>query len=244
MGTPDFAVPSLEILISNGFILQTVVTAPDRPQGRGLEVRPTPVKTAALRHGLPLLQPESLKDPSFVAAVSSLHPDLIVVVAFRILPREVFSIPRYGAFNLHASLLPQYRGAAPINWAIINGETTTGVTTFFLEEKVDTGGIILQAKLPIGSDDDAGSIHDKLARLGADAVLRTVRLIESGKPAPVPQDNTLATPAPKIFPNDCRIRWDMPAERVRNFIRGLSPFPAAWMDAMNGSMSLALVSLP
>ncbi len=228
MGTPDFAVPSLEILVRNGFTIQSVVTAPDRPRGRGLEVHPTPVKTAALRCGVPVLQPENLKDPPFVSALASLDPDLIVVVAFRILPREVFSIPRLGSFNLHASLLPRYRGAAPINWAIINGETVTGVTTFFLEEKVDTGRVILQARVPIGPDDDAGTMHDRLAQLGSEVVLETVRLIESGKAVPTPQDIALATPAPKIFTEDCLIRWELPAERVRNFIRGLSPLPSAW----------------
>ena len=228
MGTPDFAVPSLDILIGNGYAIPAVVTAPDRPRGRGQEVTPTPVKLAALKRGLTVLQPENLSDASFVSLLGAFHPDLIVVVAFRILPREVFSIPRQGAFNLHASLLPRYRGAAPINWAIINGETETGVSTFFLEEKVDTGGIILQASLPILPDDDAGTIHDKLARLGAETVLNTVQLIGSGKAVPVPQDHRLATPAPKIFKEDCRIQWNRPAEKIRNLVRGLSPLPSAW----------------
>ena len=228
MGTPDFAVPSLDILIDNGYAIPAVVTAPDKPRGRGQEVTPTPVKLAALNHGLTILQPADLKDPVFVSLLASLQPDLIVVVAFRILPREVFSIPRQGTINLHASLLPRYRGAAPINWAIINGETETGVSTFFLEEKVDTGGIITQAALPILPDDDAGTVHDKLARLGAETVLDTVRLIESGRAVPAPQDHRLATPAPKIFKENCRIRWDLPARQIRNLVRGLSPLPSAW----------------
>lgn len=243
MGTPDFAVPSLEILIRNGFSIQSVVTAPDRPRGRGLEVHPTPVKATAMKHGVPVLQPENLKDPSFVSTIASLDPDLIVVVAFRILPPEVFSIPRLGSFNLHASLLPRYRGAAPINWAIMNGETITGVTTFFLEEKVDTGGVILQAQLPIGRDDDAGTMHDRLAQLGSEVVLETVRLIESGKAVAMPQNAALASPAPKIFTEDCRIHWDLPAERVRNFIRGLSPLPCAWTRYQGKILKILKVSL-
>ena len=228
MGTPEFAIPSLDILIKSGYSVGAVVTAPDKPRGRGQEVTPTPVKLAALMHGIPVLQPDNLRDGDFLSHLISLQPDLIVVVAFRILPREVFTIPRLGSFNLHASLLPRYRGAAPINWAIINGETETGVTTFFLEEKVDAGGIILQARLPILPEDDAGAIHDRLARLGAGTVLESVQLIELGKVMPVAQDHALASPAPKIFKEDCRIRWELPSERVRNFVRGLSPLPSAW----------------
>lgn len=242
MGTPDFAVPSLEILIRNGFTIQSVVTAPDKPRGRGLEVRPTPVKTTAVKYGVPVLQPENLKDPQFVSSLASLDPDLIVVVAFRILPREVFAIPRLGSFNLHASLLPRYRGAAPINWAIMNGETVTGVTTFFLEEKVDTGRVILQAMVPIGPDDDAGTMHDRLAQLGSDVVLETVKLIESGKAVGTPQDAALASPAPKIFTQDCRIQWVLSAERVRNFIRGLSPLPSAWTQYQGRILKILKVS--
>ena len=228
MGTPDFSVPSLTTLIRDGQNIVAVVTAPDRPRGRGQEVSPTPVKETALRHSLPLLQPDDLRSPEFVQHLRALAPDLFVVVAFRILPREVFSIPVLGAFNLHASLLPQYRGAAPINWAIIRGETVTGVTTFFLEEKVDTGNLLLQASIPIGPDEDAGTLHDRLAALGATVVLDTVRLIARGEARPRPQDSRLATPAPKIFRDDCHIRWDRPAAEIRNFIRGLSPSPAAF----------------
>jgi len=228
MGTPEFAVPSLQVLIENNYPIQTVVTAPDKPRGRGQQFSPTPVKELALKHQLPVLQPSALNDPAFVAALRALKPDLIVVVAFRILPKEVFSIPRLGSFNLHASLLPKYRGAAPINWAIINGDTETGVTTFLLQEKVDTGNTVLQARIPIKPDDDAGTIHDKLAEVGAEIVLHTVRLVEIGKASPKPQDNALASPAPKIFKEDCRIDWDQPALTVCNRIRGLSPHPAAF----------------
>lgn len=228
MGTPDFAVPSLKRLLEERYVMRAVVTAPDKPRGRGQELLPTPVKTLALAHHLHILQPESLSDPTFVESVRSLAPDLIVVVAFRILPKEVYTIPRLGSFNLHASLLPKYRGAAPINWAIINGETETGVTTFLLQEKVDTGNILLQARLPILPDDDAGTLHDKLAEVGAEIVLHTVRLLEQGKAAPRPQENALASPAPKIFKNDCRITWNQPAVAIHNRIRGLSPYPAAF----------------
>jgi methionyl-tRNA formyltransferase len=205
-----------------------VVTAPDKPRGRGQQVSFTPVKESALRAGCPLLQPPDLTDPSFVDALRELTPDLIVVVAFRILPREVFALPPSGSFNLHASLLPKYRGAAPINWALINGEAETGVTTFFLEEKVDTGGIILQLSLPILPEDDAGTLHDRLARLGAEAVLETVRRIEAGTAHSILQDHRLASPAPKIFKETCQIRWEMPGEQIVRLIRGLAPLPAAF----------------
>jgi methionyl-tRNA formyltransferase len=228
MGTPEFAVPSLEILLRHEYPVAALVTAPDKPRGRGLEHSPTAVKKAALLHGLNVLQPENLRDPSFARLLRDLTPDLFVIVAFRILPREIFTLPPLGSFNLHASLLPKYRGAAPINWAIINGEKETGVTTFFLEEKVDTGGMILQERIPIGPDDDAGVMHDTLALLGADVVLRTVRLIERGEVALRAQDNAEASPAPKIFKEACKIDWSLPAEQVRNRIRGLSPYPAAF----------------
>ena len=228
MGTPDFAVPSLQILIENNYPIETVVTAPDKPRGRGQQLSPTPIKELALKHQLPILQPAALNDPAFVAALRAFKPDLIVVVAFRILPKEVFSIPRLGSFNLHASLLPKYRGAAPINWAIINGDTETGVTTFLLQEKVDTGNTLLQARVPIKPDDDAGTIHDKLAEVGAEIVLHTVRMIERGAAAPRQQDNIFASLAPKILKEDCRINWNQPATNVHNFVRGLSPYPTAF----------------
>ncbi len=228
MGTPEFAVPSLEILLANGYPVSAVVTAPDKPRGRGQVLSPTPIKSVALKHRLPVLQPESLRDPEFASAIRALNPDLIIVVAFRILPKEIFSIPTLGAFNLHASLLPKYRGAAPINWAIINGEKETGVTTFFLEEKVDTGNMLLQARVPIKPDDDAGSLHDTLAEVGAEIVLHTVRLIEQGKMVPRKQDDALASPAPKLFKQDCRINWNEPAQKIHNRVRGLSPLPTAF----------------
>ena len=228
MGTAPFAVPSLAILAENGYAISAVVTGPDRPRGRGRQMSPTPVKEIAVVRGLPVMQPESLRDQAFAGAVRSLAPDLVVVVAFRILPPEVFRIPRLGSINLHASLLPRYRGAAPVNRAIMNGEVETGVTTFFLEESVDTGSVLLQARTPILPDDDAGTLHDRLAGVGAEIVLHTVRLIEQGKAVPRLQDPALASPAPKIFKEDCRINWNTPAEQVRNHIRGLSPSPAAF----------------
>jgi len=238
MGTASFAVPSLERLAESGYAIAAVVTGPDRPRGRGREMLPTPVKEFAVRRGCRILQPEKLGDPSFAGAVRECDPSLIVVVAFRILPPAVFRIPPLGAINLHASLLPRYRGAAPINRAIMNGEKETGVTTFFLEESVDTGNVLLQARTPIGQDDDAGSLHDRLASIGAEIVLHTVRLIEQGKAVPRPQDASLASPAPKIFREDCRIDWNAPAGRVRDQIRGLSPHPAAF--AMHGSRLLKI----
>jgi len=227
MGTPKFAVPSLQTLLANGCSVVAVVTAPDKPRGRGRKVSPTPIKQIAFAAGIPILQPESLKQSSFLGQLTALAPDIIVVVAFRILPREVFSIPRLDSFNLHASLLPMYRGAAPINWAIINGETTTGVTTFLLQEKVDTGGILLQESIPIEDEDNAGTLHDKLALLGASAVLKTVRLLESREAVPMPQDESKATPAPKISREDCRIDWRLTSLTIHNWVRGLSPYPAA-----------------
>jgi methionyl-tRNA formyltransferase len=228
MGTPEFAVPSLATLIRNGYPIPAVVTGQDKPRGRGQLLSPTPIKQLALQQGLQVLQPEDLRDPEFVQRISELQPDLIVVVAFRILPRELFTLPRSGSFNLHASLLPKYRGAAPVNWAIIKGERETGVTTFFLREKVDTGNIILQESVPIGEDDDAGTLHDRLSSVGATVVLRTVQLIERGQALPLPQDDSEASPAPKIFKEDCRIEWRQPAELVHNLVRGLSPSPAAF----------------
>ncbi|MDE3059353.1 MAG: methionyl-tRNA formyltransferase [Bacteroidota bacterium] len=228
MGTPDFAIPSLEILLNNRYDIAAVVTAPDKPRGRGQQVSFTAVKECALKHSLQIFQPDSLKGENFISQISNLGPDLFVVVAFRILPKEVFSIPTKGAFNLHASLLPQYRGAAPINWAIINGEKESGVTTFFLQEKVDTGNILLQARVAIGEATTAGELHDVLADVGAEIVLQTVRLIELGKANPRSQNETLASPAPKIFKDDCRIQWEKSSREIHNFIRGLSPYPTAW----------------
>jgi len=227
MGTPGFALPSLRILLEHQYSIVGVVTVPDKPSGRGQHVNASPVKQFALEHALSVLQPASMNDPAFAAELRALSPDLFVVVAFRILPPSVFSIPRLGAFNLHASLLPKYRGAAPINWAIIRGERETGVTTFFLRESVDTGSIILQARVPITPEETAGELHDVLADVGAEIVLHTVKLIETGKASPHPQDDAQASPAPKIFKEDCRIDWHNPPSEVVNFIRGLSPRPCA-----------------
>ncbi|MEK7748690.1 MAG: methionyl-tRNA formyltransferase, partial [Bacteroidota bacterium] len=226
----EFAVPSLNILHEHKYDIGAVVTAPDKPRGRGQQVSFTPVKELALQRGFQVFQPDNLKDSGFINEIASLKPDIIVVVAFRILPQEVFRIPRMGSFNLHASLLPKYRGAAPVNWAIINGETETGVTSFLLEEKVDTGSVVLQARVRIGPDETAGDLHDKLAEVGAEIVLQTVRLMELGKAQPRQQDHALASPAPKIMKEHCRIDWKSSAQQVHNFVRGLSPTPCAWSN--------------
>jgi methionyl-tRNA formyltransferase len=228
MGTPEFALPSLKILLAHQYNIVAVATSPDKPQGRGQKLAPSPVKELALAYNLRVLQPEDLRAPDFVSTIAQLQPDLIVVVAFRILPREVFTVPRLGSFNLHASLLPRYRGAAPIQWALINGEEETGVTTFLLQEKVDTGSILLQARVRVGPDDTAGELHDRLADLGAQVVLQTVRLIELGSAQPYRQDDSLASLAPKIFKEDCSIEWKKSAREIHNFVRGLSPLPCAW----------------
>jgi methionyl-tRNA formyltransferase len=228
MGTPEFAVPSLDILVKNGFNVACVVTVPDKPQGRGLKLSQSEVKKYALEHNLPILQPEKLKDEKFIKYLEELSPDIIVVVAFRILPREVYSLAKLGAFNLHASLLPKYRGAAPINWAIINGETKTGVTTFFLDDKVDTGNIIFQEEVDINSDETAGDLHDKLMQIGANLVLKTVHAILNNNAPRIQQSDLKATPAPKIFKEHCKIDWNNQMEKIHNLIRGLSPYPAAF----------------
>jgi methionyl-tRNA formyltransferase len=228
MGTAGFGLPALRRLLDEGHEVPAVVTAPDKPAGRGRKVHQPEVKSFAAAAGIPVLQPASLKDPGFAGALAELRGDLFVVVAFRILPPAVFTIPPHGSINLHASLLPKYRGAAPINWAIIRGERETGVTTFLLEEGVDTGRIVVQERTPIGPEETAGELHDRLAVIGAGAVLETVRLIAAGRAEPKPQDGSLATPAPKIFRDDCRIDWTLPAVRVHDFIRGMSPRPGAF----------------
>lgn len=229
MGTPEFAVPSLEILVRNGANVVAVVTAPDKPRGRGQQVIPSPVKAAAVAHNIPVLQPTNLKDPDFLETLRRYEADLQVVVAFRMLPEVVWNMPPLGTFNLHASLLPQYRGAAPINWAIINGEKETGVTTFFLRHEIDTGSIIFQEREPIHEDDNAGSLYARLMEKGAGLVLKTVRAIQAGDYPSTPQPENMAIKAaPKIFRKDCEIRWDQPARTIHNFVRGLSPYPAAW----------------
>lgn len=234
MGTPEFAVPSLEILIENKFNVVAVITAPDKPQGRGQKLIPSPVKVAALKHNLPVLQPVNLKSTTFLDELKSYNANLQIVVAFRMLPETVWAMPTLGTFNLHASLLPQYRGAAPINWAIINGEKETGVTTFFLKHEIDTGSIIFQEKEPIYKHDDAGDLYNRLMTKGAALVLKTAKAIEAGTYPALPQNpNQELKHAPKIFKETCAINWNKPAEKIIDFVRGLSPYPGAW-TVLNG----------
>lgn len=231
MGTPDFAVASLDILVQNGYNIVGVITAPDKPAGRGKQIQQSAVKQYAVAHNLNVLQPEKLKNPEFLAELKALNADLQIVVAFRMLPEVVWNMPPKGTFNLHGSLLPAYRGAAPINWAVMNGETQTGVTTFFLQHEIDTGSIIHQATMPIGPDESTGEVHDRMMALGAQLVLQTVKEIEQGTAKATPQDMTGDYPhAPKIFREDCKIDWDQPLDKVYNHIRGLSPYPAAWTE--------------
>jgi methionyl-tRNA formyltransferase len=235
MGTPGFAVPSLTRLYEAGHEIAAVVTAVDKPKGRGLELSQSAVKKFALEKNLIVLQPRNLKSQQFLDILSTLSPELIVIVAFRVLPAAVFTMPVHGSVNLHASLLPKYRGAAPINRAIMNGDAETGVTTFFLQEKVDTGNIILQEKIKIGEDDNAGTIHDKLSEVGAELLLKTVEQIESGRVEIIQQTDSLATPAPKIFKEDCIINWNQPSKIIHDHIRGLSPYPGA-MSNLNSKV--------
>lgn len=231
MGTPDFAVTTLDAICHTEHQVVGVVTVPDRQTGRGLKVTYSPVKQYALDHNLPLLQPERLRDEQFQTNLRAWGADIFVVVAFRMLPQSVWSMPPQGTFNLHASLLPQYRGAAPINWAIINGETETGVTTFMLNERIDEGGILLQESTPITPDDDAETLHDRLASIGSHLIVDTLDRLQQGtlKPQPQPVGGQLR-PAPKIFKPDCAIRFDQDGPAVVNFVRGLSPYPAATMQ--------------
>ena len=239
MGTPEFAVPSLDILLQAGHEIVAVVTAPDKPAGRGRKLRPSPVKEYAVEKNLPVLQPVKLRDPEFIAALEAAKPDLMVVVAFRMLPKMVWEIPSKGTFNLHSSLLPDYRGAAPINWAVINGEAKSGVTTFMIDEKIDTGNILMQSETEVPKEWSAGDLHDHLMVIGAELVKETVAGLEAETLTPVPQDNTKAIhKAPKIFKEDCRINWDQPSEIVYNFIRGLSPYPTAWTTLNEKSLKL------
>lgn len=231
LGTPDFAVASLDVLVKNGYNIVGVITAPDKPSGRGLQLTQSAVKQYAVEHNLHVLQPTNLKDPAFLEEVRALKADLQIVVAFRMMPEALWNMPPVGTFNLHASLLPQYRGAAPINHAIINGETKTGVTTFFLKHVIDTGDIIFQERVSIGPDENAGELHDKLMAVGAGLVLKTVQAIESDNVKPIPQDQVAEKDikhAPKIFRDDCRIDWTKTAEQIHNHVRGLSPYPAAY----------------
>lgn len=235
MGTPDFAVESLKALVEGGYNVVGVITMPDKPSGRGYKIQYSPVKEYALSQHLPLLQPEKLKDETFLEALRKWRADLQIVVAFRMLPEVVWNMPRLGTFNLHASLLPQYRGAAPINWAVINGEKQTGITTFFLSHEIDTGRIIQQESIDIAETDNVGTVHDKLMIRGARLVTDTVDKILNGTVQTRDQSefltaDTVLKPAPKIFKETCRIQWDQPVETIYNFIRGLSPYPAAWSE--------------
>lgn len=229
MGTPEFAVPSLEILVENGWNVVAVITAPDKPKGRGQKLIPSPVKECALKHFIPTLQPNNLKSPDFLDELKSYRADVQVVVAFRMLPESVWSMPPMGTFNLHASLLPDYRGAAPINWAIINGETETGVTTFFLKHEIDTGSVIFQEKEPIYPEDNVGTLYERLMVKGANLVLKTIEGLAEGNLSTKIQDENLAKHhAPKIFKETCEIDWNKDATSIHNLVRGLSPYPTAW----------------
>ncbi|MDP4261912.1 MAG: methionyl-tRNA formyltransferase [Bacteroidota bacterium] len=247
MGTPEFAVASLDALIKAGYTIAGVVTAPDKPAGRGMKMQQSEVKKYALKHGLQVLQPEKLKDPSFLEELKSLQADLQVVVAFRMLPEVVWNMPPKGTINLHGSLLPQYRGAAPINWAVINGEKETGVTTFKLKHEIDTGDILLQESFPIGENETAGEVHDKMKEIGAQLLVKTVQGIAEGILKETPQSSVVSSelpvtdspptphpsplkPAPKIFSSTCNIDWTKTTEEIHNLIRGLSPFPGAFTE--------------
>ena len=234
MGTPEFAVESLRLLTEQKFNVVAVITAPDRPKGRGQKLLPSPVKEFAVEHSIPVLQPTNLKSPEFNEELKSYNANLQVVVAFRMLPEVVWSMPEYGTFNLHASLLPQYRGAAPINWAIMNGETVTGVTTFFIKHEIDTGSVILQEEEPILPEDNVGTLYERLMKKGADLVLRTVEQVRDESFSLTVQDESMELKkAPKLFKEDCQINWEQSAVQVNNFVRGLSPYPAAWTE-LNG----------
>lgn len=229
MGTPEFAVGILDTILKNNYEVVGVITAADKPAGRGQKIKYSAVKEYALEHGLRLLQPANLKDETFLAELKSLNANLQVVVAFRMLPEAVWRMPKFGTFNLHASLLPNYRGAAPINWAIINGETKTGVTTFFIDDKIDTGAMILNKKIGISADENAGELHDKLMVLGSEAVAETLALIENGDvQTTIQQDNAEIKTAYKLNRENCKIDWTKPASEIHNLIRGLSPYPSAW----------------
>ena len=234
MGTPEFAVASLKAVIDTGHEIAAVITVPDKPAGRGQKLAISAVKEFALTQSITILQPAKLKDPDFLVELKMLNADLFIVVAFRMLPEVVWSMPKYGTINVHASLLPQYRGAAPINHAIMNGETETGVTTFFITKEIDTGPLILQKSINIGKNDTAGDLHDKLMILGAQTLTKTLNLIENGELVSIPQSTTeVLLTAPKIFKEDCEIDWETSGEEIFNFIRGLSPYPTAYTSMRN-----------
>lgn len=235
-GTPEFAIPSLEAILKEGFNIQAIVTAPDKPAGRGLEMKRSAVGLFADKHHIPVLSPENLEDPAFLKTLHKLKPAIQVVVAFRKLPESVWSLPEIGTINLHASLLPQYRGAAPINWAIINGENESGVTTFFISHKIDTGDIIMQEKIAIEDNDTAGTLHDKLSELGAGLLIRSLRALRKSSFQRVSQGfKNEIKKAPKLTKDICRINWSLELTELYNFIRGLSPYPAAW-TILNGKL--------
>lgn len=245
MGTPEFAVPSLDILVKNNYSVVGVVTVPDKPAGRGQQIQESAVKKYAVANGIKVLQPVKLKDPEFIKELKSLNADLQIVVAFRMLPEEVWDMPPLGTYNLHGSLLPKYRGAAPINWAIINGETESGVTTFKLKHEIDTGNILFREKVSINEETTAGDLHDQLMEVGANLILKTVKAIESGHTELKPQDDTKAIHAPKIFKDTCKIDWNRSSAEIYNLIRGLSPYPAAFtefIDEKGNTMSLKIFS--
>ncbi len=233
MGTPDFAVTILKHLVENKYNVVGVITAPDKPSGRGQKINESAVKKYALSQNLPILQPTNLKNEDFLAELKELDANLQIVVAFRMLPKSVWAMPKYGTFNLHASLLPEYRGAAPINWAIINGETKTGVTTFFIDDKIDTGEIILQKETEIKPNEIVGELHDKLMYLGADLVLETVDLIANGDVKTTKQPDLEEKSAPKLYPHNCKIDWNKSLNEIYNHIRGLNPYPCAWTTILN-----------
>jgi len=243
MGSPDFGIPSFKKILEAGYDVPAVVTVPDKQKGRGLKLQYSDVKKFALENNIDVLQPESLKDESFIQSIKSLNPDLFVIIAFRILPTEIFKIPKLGSINLHASLLPKYRGAAPINWAIIKGEEVSGITTFFLDDKVDTGNIILQKEIPIDINDTFGDVYYRMSDAGSPLLIETIDKIKSGNLNLLKQDNTLATKAPKIFRTDCRINWDDKSINVHNFIRGLSPVPSAYTTHNNKTYKILKSSL-
>lgn len=247
LGTPEFAVESLDLLVKEGFNIAGVVTMPDKPAGRGHRMFESPVKLYAKQHGLKLMQPAKLKDPEFIKELQKIDADLFIVIAFRMLPEVVWQMPRLGTFNLHASLLPRYRGAAPINRAVMNGDTETGVTTFFLKHEIDTGDIISQERVEILPTDNVGDVHDRLMHLGAKLTVKTIDDIIAGTLRPIPQDqligDTEPTPAPKIFKEDCEICWNSPAETIHNHVRGLSPYPAAWSTLISDDTEQGAVKI-
>jgi methionyl-tRNA formyltransferase len=246
MGTPDFAVESLKALVENEYNVVGVITAPDKPAGRGRQLSESAVKKYAIANDLKVLQPEKLKNPEFIAELASMKADLQIVVAFRMLPEVVWNMPRIGTFNLHGSILPKYRGAAPLNWAVINGETETGVTTFLLSHEIDTGKVMFQERIPIHENDTVGIIHDQLMVIGAGLVIKTVNALAKGTVEAIDQSHMIANGAevkhaPKIFKDDCRINWSKDCESIRNLIRGLSPYPTAWTELINEAKNEILI---